>query len=72
MYCMNSMQLRYWEYKTVGQIGDPGHAMVRDTHRKKDFPQEKSFFSFRILTEVVCSKSSSPAADYSCQRCCCP
>ena len=67
MYCMNSMQLRYWEYKTVGQIGDSGHAMVRDTHRKKDFPGEKNIFIQILFVQKV-----APALDYSWHRCCCP
>ena len=32
LYSVYSMQIIYWEYKAVGQIGDTGHAMVRETY----------------------------------------
>ena len=32
LYSVYGMQIIYWEYKAVGQIGDTGHAMVRETY----------------------------------------
>ena len=45
----------YWKHKTVGQIGDTGHAMVRDTHRKKYFSQEnhKNLFIWVLIVQIV-------------------